>query len=500
MKPASHIWSMLDGKRASLLQRCQRYAALTLPTVLLEEGLDLESIQLGHDYQSLGAQAANHVTNKLMLALFRPSKPFFKVDLDDKTIKEAQKVGTDQPTLSAILSQGEIKAAKRIDKLQQRPKLYQCIRHLVVVGNVLLYLGKDSIRVMGLRYYCVKRDQEGRVHTLVIRERVCYDELEDSVKAAVPGRFNGDALVDHYKLIVRHGKDYHMTQWVNNNQLPKEFNGKWSEEDLPYRVLAWNLADEANYGTGLVEDYVGDLEAASALAEAVVTGSVQGTEFRWMVNPTGMTSVTDFQNSRNGDALAGLKDDIAAVNNANVQGVTMAHEAGSTYEQRISRGFLMGSAVTRQAERVTAEEVRLTANELETAYGGVYSTLAATMQLPVARWCLDQVDFNIKGTRLEITIVTGLDALSRNGELENLRGAINDLAQFNNLPPSLQDRMEFQPLALKIGEGWGVDLSPYLKSEEAYQALLQQRAEQQVAVSNATAAGEAAAKSGATSE
>lgn len=492
---AQQCWEALAGFKQSLLHRCERYAALTIPKICLPEGFDVQSIDQTHDYQSIGAQATNHLTNKVMLGLFRPSQPFFRIDAGTKTQAELAAAGLEETAIVKALGQAERAAVKTLDERAQRPKLYSTIRHLIVTGNCVLDLGKDQIRVMGLKYYCVKRDSHGKVYTLIIREQVCYDELEQEVKAALTGRYSDDTKVNHYRWIQRdeHGM-YNMTQHVDSEQLPEKFNGRWKADDMPYRVLTWDLADESDYGTGLVEEYAGDLEALSALSESVVDGAVLGTEMRWVVNPSGMTTADDLNNSQNGDAIPGLPADIAPVTGGNFQAVTTADQVLSRYERRVAMGFLMQTAVMRDAERVTAEEVRQVAQELETAFGGVYSALAATLQKPVAEWLLASVDLKISDTDLKISVITGLDALSRQGDLENLRLALNDLAGISALPPEFQGRIKFNAIADYVGNGRGIDLSPFLKSEDEYNQWLQQQAQMRVQESNAVAAGDAAAQ------
>ena len=51
-------------------------------------------------------------------------------------------------------------------------------------------------------------------------------------------------------------------------------------------------------------------------------------------------------------------------------------DAIQRFEERMSFAFLLNAAVQRDAERVTAQEIRYMANELETALGGVYSLLS----------------------------------------------------------------------------------------------------------------------------
>lgn len=493
---ASQIWTALDGKRQAFLTRMERCAAMTIPTLLLPTGHNHESSDVTHDYQSIGAQATNHIVNKLMLSLFAPSRPFAKLQIGKKTKEQLAQANITQIDLDDILAAGEREAVKQLDSLAQRPKLYMLLRNLVVVGNGLLILGKDKLRVMGLRTWCIKRNVNGDMQDLVIRERILFDELEESI-TSLPElqRYTGETEVDHYKWIRRvKGGNYTMTQWINESRLPKQFDGRWTEEACPYRVITWNLADEANYGTGLVEDYRGDLEALSTLSESVVDGAILGTEYRWGVNPTGMTSIEDVQNSVNGDAIPAAEGDIKIINSGTGDGVKTADAIATKYEQRVARGFLLASAVIRDAERVTQEEVRLTANELETAYGGVYSTLASSLQLPIARWLFKSIDLNLGSTDIKVTILTGLDALSRSGDLENLRQAMSDMANMAALPENMQARMKWSPITAYIGQGRGVDLKPFFMDDEEFAQAQAQQAAQRVGESTATATGENLAK------
>lgn len=491
---AGQCWQALDGERQAMLLRFERYAALTIPKICYPQNFTPDHTDDQHDYQSLGASCVNHLTNKVMLSTFAPSRPFFRAEAGDSVQADLAAAGMTETDIVSALGQIERQAVKELDSRQQRPKLYTLVRHLIVVGNVLMVLEKDSIRAMGIRTFCVKRNAVGVVQELIIRECVKFDELEENAKAACGGIYQDDAKVEHYRWIKLVGTDYVMTQWVKDHQLPaEEFNGKWPMAKCPYRVLTWDLADESNYGTGLVEEYSGDIEALSILSESVVNGGVLAAELRWMLKPQGMTSAEDWANSRNGSVMPGNPDDATAVQGGNPQALREVSAILERYERRIAMGFLMNSAVTRDAERVTAEEIRMTAQELETAFGGVYSGLAASLQLPIAHWLMAAIKVP-KNLDLKISVVTGLEALSRNGDLERLRMALRDLAEITALPPEMQLRIKFKPIADYIGNGYGVNLSDFIKNDEEYAQALQQQQAARVQESNATAAGEAAAQ------
>lgn len=137
--------------------------------------------------------------------------------------------------------------------------------------------------------------------------------------------------------------------------------------------------------------------------------------------------------------------------------------------------------------------MRLTAQELETAYGGVYSTLAASLQKPVAQWLFDAIDLNLKGADLEVTIITGLDALSRNGDLENFRAAMGDMATLMTVPPELSSRIKWEEVAQFIGQGRAIELSRFILTDAEYAEKVAAAQADQAAQTVATEAGVAAA-------
>lgn len=474
-------WGELNGLRSGFIRRCEGFASLTIRKLCLPEGYDQYSTDLQHDWQSVGAQSVNHLSNKLMLALFAPSRPFFRLDPTREFRKELTDAGVDEAQLSEALSAGEQEAVKELDQSASRPKLYEILKHLVVTGNSLMVLN-EGMRVMGIKHYCVKRAADGRLLELLIRECVKFDELDPAVQLEL-GTKDPDTKVQLFKWICRGEKDqFKMSTHVDDTLLSSAFTGTWPEDKMPYRVLTWDLADDSDYGTGLVEDYAGDFQALSALSEAQVTAAILASEFRWLVNPAGMTKAEDFTASRNGSALPGVSGDVSLVQSGKAQDLQVIQLVAAEYIQRIGRGFLLGSAVTRNAERVTAVEMRMQAEELETSFGGAYSRLAVDMQRPISLWLIKRVDIKFNGKQFTPVIVTGLDALSRSGDLENMLLFLQDLSGVAQLPPALQNLLKMRALAQMFAAARGVKSSQFLKSDAELQA------EQQAAQAQATAA------------
>lgn len=504
MTNAIRTWSELSDKRTSLMTRLEQYAAYTIPALLPPDGYDPMTNELSFDWQSVGAQCLNHLSNKMVLTLFAPSRPFMRLEADpDWMAKVLQQVGPDgkpvftEQDITDALAEGERKATKGLDQTPGfRPMLYVLLQSLIALGNTCLYLPEDKtpVRSYSIRNYCVRRTGTGEIKTLIVRQCLQFDELEPKVQEGIknhPGgkRFHPTTKVTLYKLIQRDAQGgYDLSQWVEDIRLPAEFDGRYkSYDDCPYRVLTWKILPDADYGHGLVEDYAGDFAALSALSEAQVKAAVLASEFRWLVKPNGMTSAEDLEMSENGSVIPGSPDDINIVDSKKAQDIVAIQGVNAEYVQRIGRGFLLGSAVTRDAERVTAEEIRMQATELETSLGGSYSRIALDLQAPVGRWLLAKQKMSLKDTQIVMTIVTGLDALSRSGDLDALRGALADLASIGMMDPELKATLELGEISSTIFNGHGLNKQKFVKSPEKV-AAEQQAAQDQAITNQATEA------------
>jgi len=500
--PTAHgRWQQLDGQRRGFMGRCEKYAAYTLPKICLPSGFKQNSQELDHDFQAVGAQAVNHLSNKMVLSLFAPSSTFFRLDASETAKEVFTELNMSPEDIVPMLAKTEREAVALLDRKAMRPKIYEAVKHLIVTGNVLLCLEETGeARVIGLKRYAVRRSMSGRVIELIIVDTVLMDELEDDVQSYVEKEvgYSEDRKVNLYRWIRFRDGDYHMTQWVDQVQLPEDFNGKWAEEDMPYRVLTWDLADGEDYGTGLVEDYSSDFAGLSALSQSQVQGAILASEFRWLVNPAGLTRVEDFNETPNGSAMPGTEGDITLIESGKSRDLNVVINMVSEYVNRIGRGFLLGSLLVRQAERVTAEEIRMTANELETALGGGYSRLAVDFQGPVARWLLKLLKVEI-ADKFEVTVITGLDALSRTSDLDDAKLWLQDMALANSLPEQMQMRIKWDQLSSIFATPRRIDVSRIWKTDQEM-AAEQQAAQEQEAMRMAAQAGADIAVQGAEGE
>ena len=249
-------------------------------------------------------------------------------------------------------------------------------------------------------------------------------------------------------------------------------------------LLRWAKIDGEDYGRGYIEEYLGDLSTMEDLTKALVEFAAMASRVLFFVNPNGTTNIQKLQSAANGDYLVGdAARDITNLQVEKYNDFRVVKDLLSTIEQRLGYAFLLNTSVQRAGERVTAEEIRFMARELEDALGGVYTIQSQDLQLPLTKVVIAQLER--LGELPELppdivpAIVTGIDALGRgqdlamldafvDGALQKFEGA----SQYINWPDYLTRRAS----ALGIDMD-GLIKSPEQVAEEEQQAQMMQMAQ-----------------------
>lgn len=469
----SHIYTKMTTDRSPYENRAEQYADWTIPYIFPRSGYGGE-ISLDTDWESIGAQALNNLTNKIMMALFSPSRPFFKMEGQGSAIADiAEEHGVTQADVENMLSRAEREVMRNLARKGMRNALFIVTRYLLVSGNCLLYNppGNQKPIVYSLRNYVVKRAKDGTVIRIIIKEYHEFgrfsQEEQEGIQEVTRTTYKDDDKVSLYTDIQLNGDDYEINQYAEDYLLTKSKDSKvkMERDKLRYIPLTWNLHSGFDYGHGHVEEYSGELNTIQAMSQCLAEAGAIMSEFKNLVNPNGVADVEELNNSPNGAYVWGLPDDISVPNQNKSLDLQFVSGLKDSAEQRLGRGFLMNSAVTRNAERVTAEEIRQQAQELETSLGGVYTHLSEELQTNLALQELDDIDLaDIKD--IDPIIITGLDALSRGSEHEQYMLFLNDLGMLNNIPEDVRAIMKLRGALTTMATGRGVEYENSIKTEE----------------------------------
>jgi hypothetical protein len=503
-------YELLATNREVYLERAREGSKLTIPTLIPASGTGKHT-NYPTPYQGVGARGVNNLASKLLLSLFPPNSPFFTMRVDDFMADELAQEDGARAKVDEQLGKYERSVMQSIEDSGDRSAHFEALKHLIVGGNVLLYLPKDGgTRVFPLSRYVVTRDAMGEMIECIIEEEMAFASVAEDIRELIADELNAaeaDNGPDPKATVKLHTKFYlendkiKSYQEANGVRVPKS-EGTWPKLKPPVIALRWTRIDGEDYGRGYVEEYLGDLISLEGLSKALLEGSAAAARLVFLVRPNGVTRARDVMSAENGAAVSGAMDDVQALQVNKQADMSVAERQIGQLIERLSYAFLMNSAVQRQGERVTAEEVRYMAGELEDALGGVYSILSQEYQLPYVMRVIDRLTKKKKLPSLpdgvaKPTIVTGLEALGRGHDLTKYDMLLKALAPLG--PEVLGQYMNVGDYITRIGTALGIDLDGLVKTQEQLekeQAEAQQQQQQQMMSQMAEKAVPAVAKEG----
>lgn len=483
-------YSDLSSTRNNYLDRGQAYSRMTLPYVLPDSTPRTGSANQ-HGFSSIGAQAVNHLANKLVMSMFPPQASFFKLEFTEEAKSQLKEAGYDPTELAELLVSAEKKARLFQEKISSRVALVEVMKHLLISGNVLLQImpGEKPLRAIPLDRYVINRTLDGVILEIITVQEKEFSAYPESVQQALtvakraPRASN--EKVKLYTYVYRSKEDegiYEVVQSANSVLLRDKQLIK--AEDLPWIPLRWNSAYGEDYGRGLCEDHSGDLFTVEFLSEAIAKGMVLMSDIKYLVRPGSVTDIDELSGSPTGEYIFGNIDDIGVLQLDKYADFTPISNVLAEYKKRLGQAFLLNSAVRRDAERVTTYELRLDAQELETSLGGVYSLLAQTLQRPFAWLLLKRVGFPVPDSMVLPSILTGLEALGRAGDLDKIMQFTEMMQLPQSWPEQLQQRTKFDVFAREVAASLSMEMQWMMSDEEwaqKQQALQQQQQQQMMA-------------------
>ena len=454
---AEQIYSVLEGRRHSYLDRARQCSKLTIPYILPDEGFGANS-RLNTPFQGVGARGVNNLASKLLLALLPPNISFFRLQVDTNKL---QQEGAPEEVVSEIdsaLRKVEDAVMDEIAKERYRVVIHEALKQLIVTGNCLLYLDPDGgMRVFRLDRFVIERDPMDNVLTIATKETLNYEALDEDIKAAIQkpqDSGGGDGgNVNLYTALCKYGDDWMLKQDINGVVLP-ETGTTFPDDKNPYIPLRFSRVDGENFGRSYCEEYLGDLQSLESLTRAIVEGSAAAAKVLFLVNPNGTTRHKSLSESPNGAIVQGNAGDVSTLQLNKFNDFRVASETINQIKDRLAQNFLLTSSAIRNAERVTAEEIRLISQELNAALGGIFSLLSNDLQAPLLSRLMSVMEKNKKLPKLpedlvSPVIVTGLDSIGRQGDLNSLDSFLlgssqvlgpEAIANFVNVPEYIKRR------------------------------------------------------------
>lgn len=472
----------MTADRESFLSRARSCAELTIPTLMPYEGHN-NSTQFTTPFQSVGARGVNNLASKLLMTLLPPNQSFFRLTIDDFDLTELG--GDARGKAEEALARIERSATQEVESKAIRVPTFEALKQLIVSGNVLVHMPpKSGMKVFRLDRYVIQRDTMGNLLKIIVKETVSYDTLPTNVLEALMENpeYQADTNkkeCDLFTCIRREGKKFVVHQEVHDIIIPST-KGSYTEDKLPWMALRFIAIDGNDYGRSFVEEIHGDLKSLEALTGAIVEGSAASAKLLFMVRPNGTTKARSIADAPNGAIISGAAEDVTTLQAQKFNDFRVAQETMNTISERLAYSFLLNSSVQRNAERVTAEEVRYMAQELETALGGIYSVLSQEFQVPLVNLLLGKMQKEGKMPKfpkdtLKPQIVTGLEALGRGQDLNKLSQFLQMLQPLGN--EVIANELNIGDYLDRLGASLGIDTQGLVKSDEQKQQEAQQQQE-----------------------
>lgn len=474
-------YSNLVSNRDVFLNRARRAAELTLPFLFPPEG-HTGSTEYKTPYQSVGARGVTNLASKLLLALLPAGDSFFRLVIDKFLLA---RISDDEQAYSKFqkaMSEIEKSVMTYIENSPIRVAIFEALKQLLVSGNALIYLvdnkeKKADMRVFTLDKYVVKRSPTGQVLEIIIKECVAPASLSKEVRMVCDCDNSTDTkkTLDLYTQIIWSASQnkWFVKQELNGTTVPKS-HGHYPKDKLPYFTLRLHKIDGEDYGRGLVEEYLGDLVSLESLTKSIVKGSAAAAKVVFLKRPNSVTKTKDVTQAESGDFVTGLADDITTLQLDKFNDFRVALETVEKIENRLVNAFMMRESVQRDAERVTAEEIRFMATELDDVLGGIYSILAQELQLPlVTRVMIDmqrkQIMPNFPQESINPVIITGLDALGRTTELVKLDSLVGNVFQLD--PQVAAKYIKINDYIRRRGAALSVDTDGLIRTDDEIEKL-----------------------------
>lgn len=500
----------LDSRRNNKLIRARDCARLTVPTLFPREGFT-ESLDLPDLFSSMPARGVMSLASRIVSAMYPLNQmPFFSFELDNQYVPQGQDL---KDTMSA-LSRLDKKIMNKLSHSNLRQELFVLMQHLIVMGDALFEIQDNySFRVHRVDHYVIQRYPDGKIKKIILREwvdpetlpekweymvDVVKNEYEDKEEEDNGYKADYDPFVQTYNQSYApskaHKPFFTMIEWEEDEKVWKCYKeycgyivdtGKFTV--CPYIPQSWSRIAGEDYGRSLVEEHIGDIRTLEALTKSIVEAAMANSEHRIGIDPTGITEVQDLIDTANGDFVPARQSDIFSIQLLRQVDLGPMIGIREQITQQLGRVFLLQSSIQRQAERVTATEVRLMAEELDQSLGGVFSGIAQAIQIPIIKRTVilmakdkllptDIVKLIQDEGLLSLKVRTGLEALNREVEASQLISWLQVVGQ----NPSNQPYIDNYGLLVRLTTSMGLDPVGIVKSPEQLAQEQQAQAQQSI--------------------
>lgn len=511
-------YQALDQGRWEILERVRLCAALSKPSLEPPEGHDKQD-RLADNFQSVGSRALMSMSGRIMGNVFPGLLPWFQLDLAPElqhgtTYNEAEKADLLRFLMSVELivdaayesggaggvTLGTDKAMFRGSNrraLGFRSNMHQAINLIIGTGEVLMQVMDDPddkfrLKVFRRSQYVTKRDSAGDVLIHIIREKVdplairedrfAKSELKRDELEQLPAH---ERMRDLYTMVSwePQARTWKITQELNENVIYEN-----TRKVSPFISVPFDLVPGEDYGRGLIEANLGDLRSLDEIELrlldilAVAAKVVYGIDRNSAFTPRRLAKVPHGGFLPGARIADGRVQDVGVLAHDKTHDFAMLTAGVERKMSELSRAFLMETP-RRDAERVTAVEIRREIALVDEATGGVLSNIAEQLQLPLIENALYMLMRDGKVptfNRSEIAVqsLTGIAAMGREAQKSQIIELVQFAQVLGQVYPDAVRYLNSEGVFRAYVRRMDFDEADTVKSREAVEAEKREEAQQ----------------------
>jgi hypothetical protein len=499
--PAADLYAHLSKYRQQVIDKGREMASITIPSVMPPDGYRTGQ-NISEENQSVGALCVNTLASKLQYMGLPPDRPLVRFQPVDSRLKQQLLANPSIATMIQVaLAKLELTHRERFEVTNMRAAYMGILKLLLVGGNGLWEHMRLDFPVFHTPLnYVVRRNPRGEQLLVILKRKMDMMDLDPDIKAMVyaktpelakvtSGKEEYETLIDIYCICKRvpdgTKKDAYLWEYWEEYEGERITGSEFeSDYETPPLYAAWMIPVYGqNWGRGYCEEYQGDLYKVEGLEAAMNDGSALASLVLLFLKAGARTSIKQVKAAPNLAVLPGEASDLSAFQLNKGPDFQFVNTNLETAIKRLGRAFLLVSSVQRKGERVTAEEIRDMTDEIEEATGGLYTEVAQSLQRHVVRRAVALHNEEDKGlTKLppgifRVAVVTGVEAMGRTIEAQNLERAIGQTQQL--FPEKARYYIKPGDAIRRIFSGESINQDGLIASDEEAQAA--EQGEQQAA-------------------
>lgn len=413
----SEFYSKGIQDRRPYEDRAKKLSELTLPYVFRDESANGSTEYADSIEQSFCGRLINTLKAKVGIAILPPSTSPFKLTMDSKVLSGNGYTPEEISEVNLLLSNKTSYINSEIEVQQIRAGLFDVILQNLLVGSCVIEKVKSrGIKLHLLRNFVVELDSHGEAIKICIKEMLTT--LPDGVESMPK---------EEYELYTMCILDESTEKWTMTQEIDRQQVGEpitYTKAKFPFQYIGWTWISGDKYHRPYAEDYYNDMVQYNTLSKVLTQGSVVASKSLIFVDQRGnRTKIDDIIKAKNGSVIDGSANDVTSFQLGKNFDFQVPMEMLSSIGRNLSQSFMMAESATRNAERVTAEEIRVMARELEESnLSGVYTKMTHQFTKRIVEWIMQELDIEFK--EIGVHIVTGLDALGRSSEGQRLEAFV----------------------------------------------------------------------------